>query len=433
MLKTSPARILTSPILKAPLTQVLLAAFSLCTTAIQPLGSARASDATPDAATASTEAPESFGKMYRCKPGPWGDLEYYYIYLEAPDRIVEDFTRPDPTPKWHFPGGSELQLRALFETAGLPPALQNYLLDPEHHVVEDDVMTLFPPVPDVLAMTPSQRSIIYAELAKSQLNMLHVYPACIFHGDLDSWLAQSKLRPELQEAIKKTTYLRGEMLCFSDVAAILGMVESEKEAHELMKTMSRTRSLVLQLNVRSRSDLEQAVRYWSANQHNEEIASIIFPPVSDGGGVERLDCVHLLPSLARRYLYTYPSADLALSARMPDCYWTAMNFFSSSPLNFHTDERMFVQHLTENYISVEPPYIFGDVLIFLAPDGTNRHSCVYIADDIVYTKNGQNRGSPWLLSKINDVHRLYSYDQQTNVVAFRRKPDPDQSGQGSPP
>jgi hypothetical protein len=295
------------------------------------------------------------------------------------------------------------------------------------------VLTVFPPLPDLLAMTREQRSIIYAELAKSELNMLYVYPACIFHGDLETWLARSQLRPELCEAITKMTYTRGEMLCFSDIAAILGMVESEKEAHNFMKTMSRTRSLVLQLNVKNRSDLDQAVRYWSADQHNEEIASILFPPAIDGEGVEKLDCVHLLPSLARRYLYTYPSEDLALSARMPDCYWTALNFFSSAPLNFHTDDRLFIQHLTENYTPVQPPYIFGDVLMFLAPDGTNRHSCVYIADDIVYTKNGQNRGSPWLLSKISDVRRLYSYDQQISIQGYRRNPEQDQGGQYSTP
>jgi hypothetical protein len=386
--------------------------------------SAEAPEQTSEPAPAPTEAREAFGKMYQCRPGPWGDLEYYYIYLEAPDRIVDDIIRPEPTPKWHFPGGSEPQLRALFETAALPVALQDYLLDPAHRVLEDGVLTLFPPLADLLAMTPEQRSIIYAELAKSESNPQHMYPSCIFSGDLETFLLQSELRPELCDAIKQLTYMRGEMLCFSDVGAVLGMVESEKEAHNFMKTMSRTRSLVLQLNVRSRFDREQALRYWSANQQNEEIASMIFPPISDGEVIERLDCVHLLPSLARRHLYTYPSEDLALSARMPDCFWTSLNFFSSSPLNFHIDDWMFSQHLSENYTPVPPPYNFGDVLMFVAAEDTPRHSCVYIADDIVYTKNGFSRGAPWLLSKISDMQRLYSYDQPVRMQGYRRNSAP---------
>src|SRR5204863_2041075 len=195
-------------------------------------------------------------------------------------------------------------------------------------------------------------------------------------------------RPEIVDAVKKMTYLRGELLCFSDVSAILSMVESEKEAHDFMKAMSRTTSLVLQLNVKNRTDFAQAVRYWSANQRNEEVASIILP-AAETDGMQRLDCVHLLPSLARRYLYTYPSEELAMSALMPDCSWTALNFFSSAPLNYHADERFLLSRLADDYDEVSPPYSFGDVLMMAGPDGVALHSCVYIADDIVYTKNGQ--------------------------------------------
>jgi hypothetical protein len=187
-----------------------------------------------------------------------------------------------------------------------------------------------------------------------------------------------------------------------------------------MKTMSRTVSLVLQLNVKNRPDFTQAVRYWSANQRNEEIASIILP-AAETDGLERLDCVHLLPSLARRYLYTYPSEELAISALMPDCSWTALNFFSSAPLNYHADDRLLLSRLDDDYDEVSAPYNFGDVLIMAGPDGVAVHTCVYIADDIVYTKNGQNTSAPWILSKIGDVQRLYSYGRQVSVQGFRMK------------
>src|SRR5204862_241281 len=83
---------------------------------------------------AEADAPEVFGKVYHCKPGPWGDLEYYYIYLEAPDRLVEHFALPHTVTKWVFPGGTEAEIRKLFQTAGLSSALQQYLLDAKHRV-----------------------------------------------------------------------------------------------------------------------------------------------------------------------------------------------------------------------------------------------------------------------------------------------------------
>lgn len=412
-----------TPDLPARFGTLLFAAIAFACATVQPALTAAPPDPLSASASQERETADEFGKRYHCKPGPWGDLEYYYIYLEAPDRVVNHMVRPDPTPEWCFPGATEESIRALFDRAGMSPALQDYLLDPGRLVSEDDVLKVYPPLPDLLAMTPEQRTIIYTELARSELNILHVYPATIFHGDVDAWLARSGLRPELGEAVKKMSYMRGGMLCFSDVAAILAMVESEAEAHSFMKTMSRTRSLVLQLNVRTSADWEAAQLYWSASGLNEDIASVIFPADAEGGGIGRFDCVHLLPALPRRNLYTYPSEALTMSARLPDCYWTSFNFFSSSPLNYHTDSRLFELNLMENYTRVEPPYAFGDVLMFLARDGLPRHSCVYVADDIVYTKNGRNRGSPWILSKIDDMDRRYSYDGRVTLQAFRRNAD----------
>ena len=51
------------------------------------------------AQTTPPDPPEAFGQLYHCKPGPWGDLEYYYIDLEPPDRVLHDMVFPDPAPK----------------------------------------------------------------------------------------------------------------------------------------------------------------------------------------------------------------------------------------------------------------------------------------------------------------------------------------------
>jgi hypothetical protein len=274
----------------------------------------------------------------------------------------------------------------------------------------------------LLAMTQQQRSIIYAELAKSELNLLHMYPVCIFDGNVDAWLSQAELRPEIFDAVRKLTYVRGDLLCFSDVAAILGMVESEEAAREFLKAMTRTRSLVLQLNLKTPSGLDEVVRYWSGDGRNEQVASIILPAAKAQVN-ESLDCVHLLPPLPRRYLYTFPTRELAFSASRPDCNWTSFNFFSLAPLNYHTDERLLLLQLTQNYTKVQAPYRFGDVIMLEAADGVSLHSCVYIADDIVYTKNGQNRLWPWILSKIKDVERRYLHNGAISIQGYRLKPE----------
>ena len=369
---------------------------------------------------AQLETPESFGKLYRCKPGPWGDLEYYYIYLEAPDRLVDHFAMPHSLPKWVFLNATEDSLRKLFQKAGLPLALQEYLLDPKRVVHEENVTSVFPPLPDLIAMTPDQRSVIYPELAKSELNEFHANPVYITSGDPDRWLAQSRLRPELREIIKKMTYMRGEVLCFSDVSAVLGMVKSDAEGHDLFKTMTRTRSLVVRLSVKDTANMKSIIDYWSGTNRNKDITPIILS-AGETEGIERLDCIHLLPSLPRRYLYSYPPSELAINGRLPDCHWTSLNFFNFTPRDYYLDTRLASMHVLEDYDKVSPPYEFGDVLMFMTPEGNALHSCVYVADDIIYTKNGENMAAPWLLMKIGDVKRIYSHMGQTSIQGFRLK------------
>jgi len=377
------------------------------------------------AQSAPGEPPEILGKVYHCKPGPWGELEYYQIYLEMPDYLVKLCGAPESGPRWSFPGGTQDSLRALCEAAALPGALKDYLLDPAHQEIKDYVLTVFPPVSGVIAMTREQRTVIYGALSKSELNVYHANPICILNGDPDTWFAQSGLRPELRELVKKMTYLRGDMLCFSDLSVLLSQVKPGQEARDVLKAMTRTRTLVLRLAMTQHSNLDEVMRYWSAQQRNKDVEAMLLSASEIEGG-ERLDCTHLLPPLARRFLYTYPSEELATSRA--DCHWTSLNFFAATPLDYHLHPDLFVQHVTEDYVMVSPPYSFGDVLMFMTSDGAPLHSCVYIADDIVYTKNGQNRASPWLLMKLGDVQRYYGAGPQNLVQGFRLKSEPNLLG-----
>lgn len=366
-----------------------------------------------------TSEKEVSGRVYRCKPGPWGDLTYYYIYLEAPQDFVERFPLPSPVTKWVFPGATIEDLRVLFTKAGLSQALQDYMLDPGKIVDENRMLAVFPPLPDLEAMTPSQRQIIYSELAKYAINEYHVDPVMITAGDVDEWLKDSTLSAEIKSIIHKYVYYRGDLMVFSDLSAVLNYIDSASEARNFFKTITRTRTIVLRLEVNEKSDLTSIANYWTGRNRFKDILPIL-TSVSETENVNVLDVIHLMPSMVRRYLYTYPPIDLAINGRMPDCHWTSLNFFNHWGKGLYLDSRLAASTIKEDYEHVEPPYEFGDVLMFM-PTGSGKaiHSCVYLADDIVFTKNGENLATPWLLMKLDDVRKIYFHSSIGDILGFR--------------
>jgi len=368
-------------------------------------------------------APPQSQQVFTANPGPWGNLICSYVYLEAPKNLVEDFPLPSPVPRWTFPETALASLPELFAKAGLSKALTETLLSPKKMVKEEGRIHLFPPLPELEAMTPESRAIIYAELAKEPDNEYHADPVLIIGTTIEEWYHSSKLRPELIAKIKQLSYLRGETTAFSDIPLLLNYAQSDSEARIIFKACTRTRNLMVRLKLDKTSNAEEIIKYWSfgIGIRRKDIEPIILSLMELDGAAD-LGLVHLLPALARKLLYTYPSLDMAKHGLLPDCHWTSLNFFNYEPHEYLLNARLATSQVLEQFTPVEPPYQFGDVLFFLdSQTGDAFHSCVHLADNIVYTKNGRNMLSPWMLMRLDDVKKVYLYRGNGRVQGFRRK------------
>ena len=135
-----------------------------------------------------------------------------------------------------------------------------------------------------------------------------------------------------------------------------------------------------------------------------------------------MDLLHLLPSSVRRILYTFPDPTASRSGYLPDCHWSSLNFFNTQPLDRLADPVQATAYTLEKFTPVEPPYELGDVLFFTdKKTGDAYHSCAYLADDVVFTKNGRSPLQPWVLMRLESVKELYDMHFNTKISAYRRK------------
>ena len=364
-------------------------------------------------------SPDVLEPTWQAKAGPWGQLTVHTIYLEAPSVLLATIPKPNSVTRWVFEQTTAASVRTNLTKAGVPAAILERLFAPGRHLVGGNVVSLYPDLDDLLALAPEVRNTLYGELAKVATNEFYRDPVFIIGGDLDDWLLDTELNSAQKSAFRKLVWRRGDIMVFSDIPALLALAKGEKEVQEVFRAMTRVRSLLVELAIPLKGDRQEFLDYWSAGQTDAPRLAFV-RAISLRKNPQSVDITHFLPTLMRQRAYTFPDIQLGLKGRFPDCHWTSLNFFNQIPQDYYLDTRLAANQLTQNYNAVEAPYKYGDVLCLLEGD-EGLHTCVYIADDIILTKNGDGILAPWALMQIKDVTAIYSRVATARIQGYRLK------------
>lgn len=356
-------------------------------------------------------------------PGPWGELEYIPIVIEPPNEFLFVSREASLEPVWNFTKLSARQVHDLFKLANPPPLAQDWLLDERNWRVSDSGagVSMTPPPAVIMALDSNSRATIYNTLATVGGNLLHELPLSHPFDRREEWFARSGLAPHTVKAVQSLLYARGDVSCLSDWPVLLRQLDSPDERRRLLKAALRQITLLARVRVHEGTDVEQLVAYWGRGGRAKDIRALLESMTAVEGGVT-LDIVHLLPRFVRARLYTYPFPTDPTVSRRPNCFWTSLNFFAhDAPDDRFSDVEQMKLALAEDYFPVSADYLLGDVLLMSKPDGTPVHAAVYIADDLVLTKNGAYHTQPWMLSKLDELFVRYPSSIQLTLKVFRRK------------
>jgi hypothetical protein len=352
--------------------------------------------------------------------GPWGTLQSFPVFIAAPDWILDMFPLPSAVTAWTFRGLTAEEVAAVIDRPGLPEAAAADLLDRSRWQVMDDAIRVLPSDITVRSLPPDVRSGIYNELARWEENEFQHSPYFIPDDDARIWLAETGLPEHLIDLVARTAYPVGDISCFSDLPLLVSATSGYAEGRTLLKALSRTQTTILRVRLDGAGDVPRIRDYWSAGPANAKDFLPLLESIATNDDVRHLDIVHLLPPTARKLLYTFPTPSMAVGGRYPDCHWTSLNFFNQLPESRLADVAGATTFTIENLHPAEPPFTYGDVLFFLDGQGNAIHSCVYLADDFVYTKNGANVLSPWLIMDLDDVRARYSRQGPVELKIYRR-------------
>jgi hypothetical protein len=351
----------------------------------------------------------------------WGELFVRDIKIQPPEEYLAFELQHINPPAWVFDGLSAAQVGQLMINSGLTREQVDRAMAAGKVTSTASTTTVRPDNDLVLSLPPQTRAKLYHELGRSPENQHMRFPFCYSGKDFDEAFAPDKISPAVTAMVKKLMYPRGELQCFSDYELVLLQIHDKDEQMRLLHALSSESAVMAGIRIRPDTDIDKVLNYWSwpGGVRVKDVQPLMesMKDVPDG----RIGLVYLLPQFARQRLYTYPMPSRPGDPAM-DCHWSTMNFFNETPDDHFTDPAYTVKYLESNFYQIAKPTKYGDIILFLDGDSNNAiHSAVYLADDLVFTKNGNNMAQPWMLMHLKDLTRKYESDGPGRMLIYRNR------------
>lgn len=356
--------------------------------------------------------------------GPWGHLEMTPILVSPPlEYVAADWGRQRNDPdQWRFPGVTRDQLGAFLTMAGFTPDQAARVVAGAREDPSNGGLVVAPDAALVRSLTPEIRGRLYTQLAKTPLNFDQANSFRFFGGSPEDWLTGSLISPATRALIEPLIYRDGDYLHFSDIELARAEIADPGELRRLAKTLLRQTTMIVRLSVREAAEVPGLAEYWGRGGRRTDLRPLLESVAAGNGPGHSIDVVHLLPSFARNHLYRYPkltAEDLNRSA-LTNCLWTSLNFFNVEPDDRFLDLNASLETLKRDYFIVESGFQLGDVIAFLDEDGDLFHVAVYLADDLVFSKNGTSPMSPWVIMPLERVKGFYRSRSTSPRLLYHR-------------
>ena len=349
-----------------------------------------------------------------------GLIEPLEIPLANPDGGFPDEKERLQPPKWLFDKTSEASLTRFLGSCDLREVEKRVLLDKRTWMINSNGITVLPPEQVVWSLSHKARQQIYSVLAKSSAN----YPQCFpFRFPVDAFdlkFKESGLPVEQIEKIKRLTYTNAGFLCFTDLQAVQKVLRPD-DFKDLVSSLYAVPTYLLRLRVAPDADVDSLIKYWGKGGREKLVAPLL-TALSHAPGGGAINISYFLPPFARLRLYTYPEDWQDPTAPKQDCFFTAMNFFNETPDTNFFNTAYSKRVLDTEYVAIKEEPAFGDIVTLFNGAGDPVHTCVYIADDFVFTKNGVNAAQPWVLMRMPDMLMIYfAHETSGKMLVLRRK------------
>lgn len=371
-------------------------------------------------------------QLREVRPGPWGRLWFYDVLLAPAGDILEQLPRPDAHPRWTFAGLTRQQLLEAVAKVPMSAETRSQLQALFARAAPDAEgrITVEPSLELVLAVPSAFRSAVFAHLVGGLSVTDYVQHIPFPKGfTIDEWFDAGSLPESVRQSILRLVYPAGDRVMLSDFGALFQLLPTAREKLSAHRAALRVPARVVLLERPAPDEVAGIAGYWTYGRH-KSVRRLLESFAADPSQ-RFLDIIHLLSPIERELLNTYFTPQGPEPA--PSCFWTTFNFGADVP-----DDRFLVipgiwtehrslagRELAEKYDPLPAPGRVGDVIGYRRKGSAEfEHVCVYLADDLVFTKNGFTFSSPWCISPLAELDEQYLTNPGMERVYYRRRVAP---------
>lgn len=370
---------------------------------------------------ADTFAVDPKDKSRTVRVGPWGELVTRDIVLERPAELVTAEATTLGPEMWAFRGKKPDEVKVLLARIGVSDAQLATLFAPGAFQ-EDAVGTVLKPSPAfVMSLDPKSRQQLSTGLYGLGANIHLDFPLLFQPKIIESISADDHLMPEDVAVFKKLLYLNGDVSVLANYQTLMDQIPTAARRVAMGRAISRQVAVLAGLTILPDTDVDKIATYWG---HLDGVRFNDIRPMlealrrlPEGGS---LSSFWLLPKFARDRLYTFPLPPQPGDANM-DCNWSTYNFLNEERNGQLANSSNLVEFLNRDYYVVQSPSVCGDIFLLMNDQSQILHSAVYLADDLVFTKNGGAFNQPWMLMHIPDLLTAYLTVPGQKVIYMRKR------------
>jgi hypothetical protein len=350
---------------------------------------------------------------------PWGNVQVEFLALESAESLFFDREERLKPTAWVVPASSFTEVENLINGLELDEKQKTDLTTREHWTAIPEGWRIVPRDETISRLNAVSRQKLYEKLAKDSRNLPQQLPFRFTPNTFKERFSVSTLTSNQLSIIRNLCYTNHGYLTFADVEYVHRGWE-KGAFDQLVKVLYSAPSLQMTLRIAPGTDIEPLVQYWGKHQRASQIRSLLesISKMPVGGEV---DVLSLLPPFPKLHLYAFPDTTVDPMEAKMDCFYSAMNFFNIQPDSKYINEPETRAAIDANYTLLEAAPTFGDLVVVLDTKGVAFHVAVYIAENIVFTKNGASPYRPWCLMRIPEMLTYYPATPANRIVLLRHK------------